>query len=329
VVTAPTGSVYFNTSGGSAVSQYNKDSGSGNTGWVAVPSVATVMPAMATTAKKTANYTAAANEIIPADSTSGAITITFPTAPADKTRVVVKKVDSSSNAVNLALGGSDVFNLAGGSTTGSLTLQNQAIQAQYASATGIWYVISTDVPVSELDKKYLDGNNLASGDASMPRDFTFSQVTMTSQLLRLSFFTAKSSYTATQVRLLSGTTAAGATPSLVRAGIYSVAVNGNITLIASTASDTALFAAATTVYTKSLSASVDIVKGTRYALGELVVTAATAPTVPGASVGLNGSECAVAPRLCATLASQSDLPSSVVNASLGQTTSRIYGVVLP
>jgi hypothetical protein len=116
----------------------------------------TVSPGgLTTVAKKTANYTTAGTEIIPADATSGVITITFPTAPADGTQVVVKKVDSSTNAVNLALGGSDVFNLAGGSTTGSLSLQNQSIHAQYAATPAIWYVISTDEPLSGLDARYL------------------------------------------------------------------------------------------------------------------------------------------------------------------------------
>ena len=34
VVTAPIGSMYFNTSGGSATTLYVKESGAGNTGWV-------------------------------------------------------------------------------------------------------------------------------------------------------------------------------------------------------------------------------------------------------------------------------------------------------
>lgn len=104
---------------------------------------------------KTANYTMAANEFVAANASGGTFTVTFPAAPADKTRVAVKKVDSSTNAVSLALGGSDVFNLAGGPTTGSLTLQNQALIAQYNASTAIWYVQSTDVPLSGLDARYV------------------------------------------------------------------------------------------------------------------------------------------------------------------------------
>lgn len=104
---------------------------------------------------KTANYTATASDFVAANAASGTFTVTFPTAPADKTRIAIKKVDSSTNAVSLALGGSDVFNASGGPTTGSLTLQNQALIAQYVASSAIWYVQSTDVPLSGLDSRYV------------------------------------------------------------------------------------------------------------------------------------------------------------------------------
>lgn len=127
--------------------------------------------ALAEVVKQTANYTAGINQIVPMDATSGVITATFPTAPVDGSRVVIKKVDSSANAVNLALGGSDVFNLAAGATTGSLQLQNQALQAQYDAAHAIWYVISTDVPLSGLDGRYATtGVTAATASTTAKRD---------------------------------------------------------------------------------------------------------------------------------------------------------------
>jgi hypothetical protein len=108
-----------------------------------------------TVVTKTANYTMAVNDFVAANASGGTFTVTFPTAPADKTRVAVKKVDSSTNTISLALGGSDVFNVAGGSTTGTLTLQNQALIAQYNASAAIWYVQSTDVPLSGLDARYV------------------------------------------------------------------------------------------------------------------------------------------------------------------------------
>src|SRR5664280_1437005 len=93
------------------------------------------------TAVKTTTYTATANQLIPADATSAAFTVTLPTAPADKTRVLVKKIDSTANAVTVAAGGSDVFNKTAGSTSVSLSLQNQAVTVQYATSGAIWYVV--------------------------------------------------------------------------------------------------------------------------------------------------------------------------------------------
>src|SRR5664280_2680149 len=109
---------------------------------------------LTTTSVKTTTYTAAANQLVPADATSAAFTVTLPTAPADKTRVFVKKIDSSANAVTIATAGSDVFNETGGSTSVSLSLQNQAVTVQYNSSTNIWYVVGDDLPLTQLDTHY-------------------------------------------------------------------------------------------------------------------------------------------------------------------------------
>jgi hypothetical protein len=116
------------------------------------------------TAVKTANYTAAANEFVPVDTTSGNVTITLPTAPADGTRVGVKQVvRGASNTVGLALGGSDVFNVAAGATTGTITLLNQGVILQYRASGAIWYATSIDLALSQLDARYasLAGTNTA------------------------------------------------------------------------------------------------------------------------------------------------------------------------
>src|SRR5664280_1914936 len=109
---------------------------------------------LTTTSVKTTTYTAAANQLVPADATSAAFTVTLPTAPADKTRVFVKKIDSSANAVTIATAGSDVFNETGGSTSVSLSLQNQAVTVQYNSSTNIWYVVGDDLPLTQLNATY-------------------------------------------------------------------------------------------------------------------------------------------------------------------------------
>src|SRR5882757_4834063 len=91
------------------------------------------------TAVKTANYTANPNEFVPVDTTSGNVTVTFPTAPADKTQVGAKHVvRGGSNTVTLALGGSDHFDTATGPTTATLGVVSQASTFQYVAATAVW-----------------------------------------------------------------------------------------------------------------------------------------------------------------------------------------------
>lgn len=146
--------------------------------------------------------------------------------------------------------------------------------------------------------------------------------------LRLSFFTARKSETSTQARMVSGSTAAAATPTLVRWGLYSIAANGDGTLVASIANDTTLFAAINTAYTRSWSVAYAMVAGQRYALGLLVVSGAAAPTILG-SVSVDSNESAVAPRLTGNISGQADLPASFLAASVAIGSTRAYGVILP
>jgi hypothetical protein len=126
----------------------------------------TTQTAMTVTAVKTANYTAGANQIVPVDTTSGTVTVTFPTAPADKTRVGAKQVvRGGSNTVILALGGSDHFNTTTGPTTGALTLLNQAAVFQYVAATSVWINVSDDLPLSQLDARYVA--SVSAGDSTI------------------------------------------------------------------------------------------------------------------------------------------------------------------
>jgi hypothetical protein len=111
--------------------------------------------ALAATAVKTANYTAAAGDFVPVDASGGSITVTLPSAPADKTRIAVKLIAvSGANTVTIARGGSDLFNKAGGSTSLSLSLLNQSVLLQYDAGGGLWYVQASDTPVGVLDARY-------------------------------------------------------------------------------------------------------------------------------------------------------------------------------
>lgn len=182
-----------------------------------------------------------------------------------------------------------------------------------------------------LDQSLSEADLLASGEEVFTRRMPMSgSVLSTSQVLRLSYFTARKTETISSVRVFSGGTAAGATPTLCRVGIYTVAADGALTLIASTVNDTALFASSTTAYTRSLSASFVKQRGQRYALGILVVTGATAPTFPGIAGGvLPVTEPGMAPRISGQLAAQADLPASIAAGSVTDSQNSPYGVLVP
>ena len=104
------------------------------------------------TSVKTANYTAVANDYIPVNTTSGSVTITLPTAPADGALVAVKVV-AGTNACIVSRGGTDVFNIASGATTLTLSTAGIGVNLRYTSATGIWYSMDA-TPLSALNGVY-------------------------------------------------------------------------------------------------------------------------------------------------------------------------------
>ena len=121
------------------------------------------------TAVKTGAYTAAAGDFIPVDISGSSVTITLPAAPADKSRVEIKIINTSgSNTVTINTGGSDVFNKASGTTSATLSLLNQAVMLQYAASSAIWYVQSDDLPLSQLDSRYAKASGVTfTGAVSM------------------------------------------------------------------------------------------------------------------------------------------------------------------
>lgn len=172
------------------------------------------------------------------------------------------------------------------------------------------------------------GGDISDGITTIRRDdaASASLVTQTGAL-RLTFFTAPRDLTTARVRMYSGSTAAAATPTLVRVGLYAVDAAGDGTLVASTVNDTSLFASQNTAYTVDWDDPYDLAEGERYAVGLLVVSAQTTPTVVG-SAAANAAICAVAPRLSGAIGSQTDLPASFVESGLSTAAQRMYAALL-
>lgn len=132
----------------------------------------------------------------------------------------------------------------------------------------------------------------------------------------LSHFRVPASQLAATVRVGNGV-AAGATPTLCRLGLYRVAANGDISLIASTANDTTLFGTGYTSYSRALTVPVQLIEGEWLAAGVLVVSAAAMPDMiaplPAGSAFLATRS---APKLATFVFGLTDLPASVVSASV-------------
>lgn len=107
------------------------------------------------TSVKTTSYLAAYWDYVPIDCSTGSFTLQLPATPPDGIVIGYKMIaTSSTNSVLIKAGGSDVFNKAAGSTSLSISLLNQGQILQYKALSGIWYVISDNLGLSQLDARY-------------------------------------------------------------------------------------------------------------------------------------------------------------------------------
>lgn len=125
---------------------------------------------------------------------------------------------------------------------------------------------------------------------------------LTSGTARFAMWWAPISMAATQIRMFTGGTAAGTVTTAVMA-VHSVDSSGNLTRLAVTTNDTALFNAGQAAFAKTLSATVNFVAGQFYAT-EVFVVATTPPTLKGLSYFAAPSSSGAliagyAPRICA------------------------------
>jgi hypothetical protein len=171
------------------------------------------------------------------------------------------------------------------------------------------------------------GNRITTRHDWYPRDRITGTLTPTTGQLFLSYFTAYNAGPFTKLGWI--VSAAGSGLTLVRLGLYTVAGNGDLTLVARTANDTTLGTTGGEV-TRSLDttggfpASLSPVIGQRYAAAN--VSVGTPATVLGASLG-NGTVGAIAPRINGLFAGQADLPTTIPSGSVAGTSSWIWGEI--
>jgi hypothetical protein len=155
---------------------------------------------------------------------------------------------------------------------------------------------------------------------TFPR-MSLSFLTVTNGNAIYSFFTPLTTVTVSQITMLSGATAAAGL-TLARMGLFTYDEStSTATLVARCASDTTLFTATRTAYTRSFDttgsfpSSYQLVAGSRYGIALLCV-GATMPTIQGNS-GL-AEMSALSPRLTAIRTSQSDLSTGTATNAQSQ-----------
>jgi hypothetical protein len=196
------------------------------------------------------------------------------------------------------------------------------IKIQNGLDLAIQKIINLGDPTSAQDastKAYSDLNisshAIVTGEANTTREALTSSI-LTSGSVFIKYFTATKTETITNTNTY--TTATGTGPTLCRVGVYTVAGNGDLTFLVGTTSDTTLWNAANAKFTKALSASWSKVKGTRYATAVIYV-GTTSPTLVGGSYSATGGiylALSTPPRVFGLVLSQSDLPSTITEASL-------------
>lgn len=205
---------------------------------------------------------------------------------------------------------------------------------------------STFAPLAHASRHFKGGADelypIDLGSASPLSDFTAGEsngveissngCATNSGTVRFVFFTAQRTETIGSLMIACGATAAGATVTKCRYGVYTVDASDNLTLLRSTTNDTSLMAQANTEYAKALSSSWSKVRGTRYAIGFLIVTSGTAPTLNGQ--GVHALTTIYGPksyrrRRTGQLTSQTDLPASASAGSLTASSSAFYAECIP
>lgn len=174
------------------------------------------------------------------------------------------------------------------------------------------------------------GNGAAAvGGIEAPDRFNLVTVAGSSGRLWVTYVTAEVTSTIGRLMIASGDTAS-VTPTLARMALFTVAADGSITLVARTASDTAVGAGTFTAYERDFAtaggypATYPIVRGQRYALGFLML-AGTPASLQGKSV-LDGAAPPVASRI---IAGQTDIATSYAVGTLSAHFQQLYVRGLP
>lgn len=178
--------------------------------------------------------------------------------------------------------------------------------------------LSSNVPLLPGMMLRWGESSTAALDVPLRGGMAVAQVTVASGTAIFHFFTPLTTITVSQITMGCHSAAASGL-TLARMGLYTFD-ESVATLVARTASDTTLFTATRTLYTRSLDtaggypATYTLQAGVRYGVAVIAV-GTTGPSLSG--IGSLAEITGLAPRVAASRASQTDLPASVSNAAFG------------
>jgi hypothetical protein len=184
------------------------------------------------------------------------------------------------------------------------------------------YQLAADVGLSVATQHNVTGQE------TVPRWAANTVATQSTGVMYFSHLTATKTESIGSIRFIGGSTAAAATPTLVRFGLFTVGADAGYTLVASTVNDTALFAVASTSTTKAVSTPYTVTRGIRYAVGCLVVTGAAAPTVQSCALGSTGGAM-TSPTMVTITSGLSDLPATLAVGSVATAATMPYAALIP
>lgn len=239
-----------------------------------------------------------------------------------KTDVGLANVDNTSDATK----DSATTTLTNKTISGSSNTLSNIPQSAVTSLASDLSTLSSRITQAELQPE--QANRSTEGQEVFTRTYaTSNAVVVTSQVLKLTYFTAYRTETITSLRVYTGAVAAAATPTTCKMGLYSVAGNGDLTRIGITANDTTLFNIAVQPFTRAMTASVSVTAGQRYALAVLVDSTQTMPQLAGAlpSIALVSTS----PRIYGQVSGQTDIPASISTASIVNSNTMHYGILIP
>jgi hypothetical protein len=223
----------------------------------------------------------------------------------------------TSHASSHAAAGSDPLTLSAAQVSGLATVATSGSAADLSGTLADARLSSNIVTAAALHARL---SMPTAAVETLPR-MTIGFLAIASGSAIYSFFTPLTTVTVSQVTVLSGGTAASGL-TLARIGLFTYDEStGTATLVARIASDTTLFTATRTAYTRSFDtagsfpSSYQLVAGTRYGVAVLCV-GTTMPTIEG-NAGL-AEMSALTPRLSALRTSQSDLSTGTATNAQSQ-----------